>query len=75
MAGGGGGGGFSRIGKCRTYLSVAPAIRPQQGTGVPNSSIDWLRLAGCSTPEVADSGRWESSLMAVASGDSREGDD
>lgn len=41
-----GGVGFTRIGKCRTYLSVAPAIRSQQGTGVPNSSIDWLRLAG-----------------------------
>lgn len=37
---------FTRIGKCRTHLSVAPAIRPQQGTGAPNTSIDWLRLAG-----------------------------
>lgn len=36
----------TRIGKCRTYLSVAPAIRSQQGTGAANSSIDWLRLAG-----------------------------
>lgn len=36
--------GLTRIGECGTYLSVAPTIRPQQGTGVPNSSIDWLRV-------------------------------
>lgn len=62
-----GGGGSTRIVNCRTHLSVTPAIRPQQGTGVPKSSIDWLCLA--------DSGRWESSLMAMTSGDVREGDD
>lgn len=67
--------GLSRIGKCGTYLSVAPAIRPQQGTGVPNSSIDWWRLAGVLAPEVADSGRWERSLMVMTCGDLRGRDD
>lgn len=28
-----------------TLLAVAPTIRPQQGTGVSNSSIDWSCLA------------------------------
>lgn len=35
--------GFTWIGECRTHLRVAPTIRAQRGTGVPNSSIDWLR--------------------------------
>lgn len=39
---------------CRTYLRVALAIRPQQGTGVPNSSIDWLGPAGVPHLKVAD---------------------
>lgn len=52
-------GGLTRIGKCRTYLSVAPAIRSQRGTGVANSSIDCSRPAWCSAPEVADSGGWK----------------
>lgn len=46
MRGVGTGGGSQELWECGTYLSVAPAIRLQQGTGVPNSSIDWLRLAG-----------------------------
>lgn len=41
------------------FLSVALAIRSQQETGVANSSIDCWCLARCSTPEVADSGRWK----------------
>lgn len=67
--------GFTRIGECRTYFSVAPAIRAA-ARDWSAKQLYWLAASGCcSTPEVADSGRWESSLMAMASGDLREGDD
>lgn len=38
--------GSTGIGKGRKYFSIAQEIRPQQGSGVPNSCIDWLCLAG-----------------------------
>lgn len=67
--------GFTRIGECRTYFSVAPAIKVA-ARDWSAKQLYWLAASGwCSTPEVADSGRWESSLMATASGDLREGDD
>lgn len=40
---------------------------PEYQTALLTGSAGWY-----STPEVADRGRWESSLMAVASGDLRE---
>ena len=39
-------GASQELGSVGHILVLHRQLRSQQGTGVPNSSIDWLRLAG-----------------------------
>lgn len=70
-----GGWGFTGIGECRTDFSVTPVVRLQRWTGGPNGSIDWLHLTGVPhlTWQIVTDGK--APLMALASGNLREGDD